>query len=85
MANTFITVRDVDEETFRKFKATSIEERMKLGVALTKAMRHLLDEKKKQKIKLNTRNLLKISGIIKTKEKVRWSEEIDKILYESEK
>ena len=85
MANTFITVRDVDEETFRKFKATSIEERMKLGVALTKAMRHLLDEKKKQKIKLNPRNLLKISGIIKTKEKVRWSEEIDKILYESEK
>ena len=49
MTKTFIAVRDVDEETFRKFKAMSVEERMKLGVALTIAMKYLLEKKKKRK------------------------------------
>ena len=85
MVKAFISVRDVDEEVFRKFKAISIEERINLGNALTKAMKYWLEERKKKKVKPNPRNLLKISSIIKTKEKVRWSEEIDKILYESQK
>ena len=81
MGETFIAVRDVDEETYRKFKASSVKNRLKLGKALTKAMEYYLEEQENKKIKPHPKNLLKISGIIKTKEKVRWSEEIDEILY----
>lgn len=82
MGKTFIGVRDVDEETFRKFRAKAIEEKMRLGLALTLAMKNLLEEKKKSKqIQFNPKNLMKITGLIKTKEKVKWSEEIDEILY----
>ena len=78
----FIGVREVDIETFRKFRAKIIEEKMKLGIALTLAMKLWLtkQEEKKENMK-NLKNLLKLKGIIKTKEKVRWSEEIDEILY----
>jgi hypothetical protein len=81
MAKTFIGVREVDEETFRKFRARAIEKKLKLGEALTLAMKNLMKEKEAEKNKPDPKNLLKISGIIKTKEKVRWSEEIDDILY----
>jgi len=82
MGKTFIGVRGVDEETFRKFRAKAIEEKMRLGLALTLAMKNLLEEKKKSKqIQFNPKNLMKITGLIKTKEKVKWSEEIDEILY----
>ena len=37
------------------------------------------------KKKYDPKNLLKISGVIKTKKKVRWSEEIDETLYGLEK
>ncbi|MEK6844343.1 MAG: hypothetical protein AABX83_02850 [Nanoarchaeota archaeon] len=80
MTKTFIAVRDVDEETFRKFKAASAEERMKLGVALTKAMRHLLDEKKKKYHKV-VKNLLKVKPFDWGKGTERTSREIDEILY----
>jgi len=78
MAKTFIGVRDVDEETFRKFRARAMEDRMKLGEALTHAMRKLMEAKKE--IKPNLRNILKIRPI-KIGRKVKWSEEIDEILY----
>ncbi len=82
MGKTFIGVRDVDEDTFRKFRAMTVEEKMKLGFALTLAMQRLLNERKRRDKTLpNPRNLIKITGIIKTKEKVKWSEEIDDILY----
>ena len=82
MGKKFIGVRDVDEETFRKFKVMSVEEKMKLGLALTIAMKRLLEEKKIGNQTLpDPANLIKITGIIKTKEKVKWSEEIDEILY----
>lgn len=35
----------------------------------------------KKKVKPDPRNLAKLSGIIKTKKKVKWSEEIDEFLY----
>ena len=79
---TFIGVREVDTETFRKFRAKIIEEKMKLGLALTLAMKLWLlkQEEEKENMK-NLKNLLKLNGIIKTKEKVRWSGEVDEILY----
>lgn len=75
-----IAIRGVDEEIFRKFRARTIEERMKVGEALTLAMREWM-KKEGRKKKIDPKNLLKITGIIKTKKKVKWSEEIDQFLY----
>ncbi|MBI2076531.1 MAG: hypothetical protein HYT72_04765 [Candidatus Aenigmarchaeota archaeon] len=80
-----VAIRDLDEETFRKFRAVAIEERMKTGEALSIAMKKWIKEKETRKIKTNPENLLKINGIIKTKNKVKWSEEIDEFLYGLEK
>jgi len=84
MGKTFIAVRGVDEETFRKFKAMTIEERMKLGDTLTISMKRWVKQHE-QKTKPDPRNLLKMSNIIKTKKRVKWSEEIDEFLYGLEK
>ena len=51
MEKIFIGVREVDEETFRKFRAKAVQEKIKLGMALTKAMQKWLDEKKEEKPK----------------------------------
>ena len=77
---TTIAVRDVDEETFRKFRAMTDEEKMKLGDAVTMAMKNLLEEEREKK-RPDPKNLLKIKPIKVGKKKVRWSEEIDEVLY----
>ena len=46
MEKSFIGVRDVDDDTFRKFRAMAIEEKMKLGEALTKALKLMIEENK---------------------------------------
>lgn len=74
-------IRDLDEETFRKLRAAAIEENMKVGEAMNIAMKKWLADKEKNKIKPDPKNLLKIEGIIKPGKKVRWSEEVDEILY----
>ena len=79
MTKTTIAVRDVDEETFRKFRAMTVEDGMKLGDTLTIAMKHLVEDEKKKKP--DPKNLLKIRPVKIGKEKVRWSEEIDEFLY----
>lgn len=84
MAKT-VAIRNMDEETFRKFRAIAIEERMKTGEALSIAMKKWIKEKEAGKTKTNPENLLKIISIIKTKNKVKWSEEIDEFLYGLEK
>jgi len=84
MEKTFIGVRGVDEETFRKFRALAIQKRLRLGEALTEAMEKTMEDEKQENIP-DPKNLLKISGIIKTKKRVKWSEEIDEFLYGLEK
>ena len=80
MTKKMIAVRDVDEDIFRKFKAVATGENMNVGNALTVAMKQWT-EKEKIKAVPDQKNLLRIKGMIKTKEKVRWSEEVDAILY----
>ena len=80
MTKITIGVRDVDEATFRKFRAFSMAQKMNVGKALTLAMKRTIEEQDKIQ-KNNVKGLLKLKGIIKTKGKVRWSEEIDEILY----
>ncbi|MAG01822.1 hypothetical protein CMI42_00645 [Candidatus Pacearchaeota archaeon] len=86
MANTFIGVREVDEEIFHKFKAKTVEERMNLGYALTLAMKKWLTEEKNKndsgEEKLNgVRQLLKIKPFSFGKNTSQLSNEIDDILY----
>jgi len=75
-----LTVRDVDEEIYRKFRERAVVDRVRVGKALAEAMKLWIETKKSEK-KPNQRNLLKIKGIITTKRRVKWSEEIDKTLY----
>jgi len=81
MAKTFVGVREVDEETFRKFRARAVEERFKLGYALTLAMKTWIEKEKNKEIRPNPKNLLKIKPIKIGDKKVNWSEEVDQILY----
>ena len=61
MEKSFIGVRDVDDDTFRKFRAMAIEEKMKLGEALTKAMKLMIEENKhKIKSKKRINSLLNV-------------------------
>ena len=73
-----LTVRNVDEDVLGKFKAKAAEGNLKMGEALTEAMEKWVTEE--EGVKRDPKNLLKIHGILKTKKKVRWSEEIDEIL-----
>ena len=81
MEKTFIGVREVDNQTFRRFKAKAVEERLNLGYALTLAMSKWLD---KEENKPNPQNLLKIKPITIGNKQVKISEEIDQILYGKE-
>lgn len=81
MSMKMIAVRDVDEDIFRKFRALSIEEKMKLGDALTLAMRHWIQEEHEKEVKPDKKNLLKIRLIKIGKKRVKWSEEVDEYLY----
>ena len=84
MTKKMIAIRDVDEGTFRKFKAAAAGENMNIGNALTIAMRQWAERGKTEAVP-NPKNLAKIKGMIKTKEKVKWSEEVDEILYGAER
>lgn len=79
MVETFIGVRDVDEKTFRKFKAIMLEKRIKLGNALTKAMEAYIKQSEALDKPLAS-NFLKMKTI-KVGKKVNWSGGIDETLY----
>ena len=86
MGKTFIGIRDVDEETFRKFKVMSVEEKMKLGVALTMAMKYFLKkEAHRKKHKKTVQHLLEVKPFDWGPGTEKTSEEIDEILYGSKK
>jgi len=44
-----ITIRDVDEKVFRRFKAEAVKEGLKLGSALTSAMKFWLEKKRESR------------------------------------
>ncbi|MBS3075289.1 hypothetical protein J4429_02400 [Candidatus Pacearchaeota archaeon] len=81
MEKTFIGVREVDEETFRKFRAMVIENKMKLGYALSQAMRKMIEENMKKKILNKKPALLDIKPFDFGKGTENLSENIDKIVY----
>ena len=80
MAKTMVAVRDVDEETFRKFRALSIEERMKVGDALVSAMNLWMRKRREDRMR-KPGDMMKIKPVKIGGNKVRWSEEIEETLY----
>ncbi|MBI5798201.1 hypothetical protein HZA98_04840 [Candidatus Woesearchaeota archaeon] len=78
MTTTQLSVKEVDKNTFREFKAESTREGLKIGQALTLAMQQWLKiEKKKQK-----RSFLDFKPKPWGKGTERISEETDKALYQ---
>ena len=72
-----ITIRDINENSFRKLKAKAAEENMKIGNAVTQAIEAWLQAReRKQKGKLGS---IKITTWGKGSE--HSSAEVDKILY----
>lgn len=78
MEKTFIGVRDVDEKTFRRFKSLSIEQKMKLGEALTSAMQLMIE---KQRIITKEKKVPKVKPFPWDKGSERTSMEVDEIVY----
>ncbi len=78
---TFIGVREVDEETFRKFRAKAMEEKLKVGYALTLAMKKWLREHQKEKEKSKNK-LPRIKPFSWGRGTEKTSKEIDNVLYE---
>jgi fatty acid/phospholipid biosynthesis enzyme len=76
-----LTVRNVDEQAWRKFKAKIAQEKLKAGEALTQAIETWVKEKEAKEMKPNAGLLLKARPLKVGKKKVRWSEEIDETLY----
>ena len=72
-----LSVRNVDEETVRRFKAKAAAKNLNMGKALTLAMRDWIESKKGEKIQ----NLLDIEPIDWGPGSENSSMEVDKILY----
>lgn len=85
MKKAIVAVRGVDEEAYRRFRAKAVEERVNVGDALAEAMRGWVREKEENETRPDPRNFLRMEGFIKTKKKVRWSEEVEEVLYGWEK
>jgi hypothetical protein len=85
MAKDMLTVRDVDEEVWRRFRAKTEQEGLKTGQALNEALGIWVERREKLAGRPDARRFLRMEGIIHTRERVKWSEEIDGTLYGSEK
>ncbi|MEM2890758.1 MAG: hypothetical protein QW358_05435 [Candidatus Hadarchaeum sp.] len=72
-----ITIRDLDEAVFRKFKAKAVEEGMKLGEAVTQAMETWIKQRKTEP----RLRLLEIKPFDWGEGTERASIEVDQILY----
>ncbi|GEM_PF-1348360 len=73
---TQITVRDVNNEVFRTFKASAIKKGLNIGAALTLAMEHFTEELKEKQLKFS-----KHKPVSWGKGTEKTSEEVDTILF----
>lgn len=72
-----LSVKNVEENVFRDFKAESVREKLHLGKALTLAMRYWLQQQKR----IPKRSLLDFKPRRFGKGTERLSEQIDEVLY----
>jgi hypothetical protein len=80
MAKEVLTVRDVDEEVWRRFRAKTEEEGLKTGQAVNEALAAWVRQKDRLK-RPDPRRILKVKGLVRTAAPVAWSEEVDETLY----
>ena len=73
-------IRGLNEDTYRKFRQKAIEERLKVGDALTFAMEDWLKKEKNRK-EVNPKRLLKMKPFDWGKGTEKTSKEIDEIIY----
>ncbi len=78
--NEMLVVRKIDKKIYKRFKQKALELNDTMGDAITEAMTYWLNTKKSEEY--NPKTLLKLNGIIKTEKRVKWSEQINKILYD---
>jgi len=76
-----ITIRDLDEVVFKRFKAKAVEEGLKLGEALTHAMAMWV---KQRKVRRKT-SLLELKPFNWGKDTEKVSLEIDQTLYQEKR
>lgn len=74
-----LVVRKTNKEIYKRFRQKALEENMNVGEALNQAMVYWLAKEESEKP--DVKKLLKLNGLIKTDKTVKWSEEIDEILY----
>ena len=77
MANTFIGVREVDEEIYNQFRSLTVEQRLKLGEALTIAMKIYIEKSKNK----NKKKFLRLKPFSWGSGTEKLSEEADKVFY----
>jgi hypothetical protein len=75
-----LVARKVNRSVYRRFRQKALEAKESVGNAVTEAMEYWLKAKHLDK-QPNPEKLLQLNGIIKAGKRVRWSEEIDEILY----
>ena len=80
MKKNMITVRDVDEEVLRKFKAAITVDKMKMGQALTKAMKDWIKQKERSE-RIDLTPLFNAKPFDWGRGTEKTSKEIDDILY----
>lgn len=75
-----LVVRKINKAIYAKFREKALEEHRNVGEALNQAMDEWL-KKQDEQGKPQLEKIFSLNGIVKTKEPVKWSEEIDKSLY----
>ncbi len=85
MAKQVLTVRDVDDAIWRKFRAKTEAEGLRTGQALNEALGLWIKQNRKKQKRPDPRYFLKMTGLIRTGGRVQWSEEVDLILYGRER
>lgn len=80
MQDQILVIRKVNRGVYKRFRQKALEEESSVGDAVTEAMRCWLEEKKKGG-KAGIKTLPRLNGIVKAGKRVRWSEQIDDVLY----
>ncbi|KEQ56862.1 hypothetical protein AAA799N04_00532 [Marine Group I thaumarchaeote SCGC AAA799-N04] len=76
-----ITVRDVNEQVLRRFKAKIAANKMKMGQALTQAMKQWIEKEEEKSESINVKILSKTKSFDWGKGTEMTSKQIDEILY----
>ena len=76
-----VVIRNANKKVYKRFKRLASEEDMSSGCAITEAMMDYIKNNAALRLKIVIKYLQELEGFIKAGKKVRWSEQIDEILY----